>query len=192
MNRLCLLLILLACSSMTVCAKHSNMASEYLESQFDWGLYVDAQKLDHYLNYSGSRLHPLTHVEVYFRQFPKGTSALHEEFWYHEGKPLGLRRRTKLKVVDGTIGAVVIGALPNPDSVRAAANVVLRIVTEARVNHVTVSTVIIPDDSYGEIAQELQRYNFGKKMTSEEGQQFSITLHSASGDRDEQYFYQRR
>jgi hypothetical protein len=165
----------------------SAQTNEFLRQQFAYTLVLHTRKVDHYLNYQGSQLKPVYQTDVLLNDRP------YEKFWHYQGKPLGVRRQFKMTVDESDLGAVVIRqADGGTDGVRAAANVALRIISEARVNRFTVSTVFVPDDLYSDVSNELTRYNFSTKPCSEDGEQFSITLKCASGAKEEQLFYQRK
>src|SRR5271170_1821743 len=96
---------------------NADLNDVYLESNFDWAMFVDARDVKHYMNYEGSLLKPLTNVRVYRRVFShtddnrsdKPKAQVYEEFWYHKKELIGLRRRNPLNIDKDRTGTIVVG-----------------------------------------------------------------------------------
>src|SRR3990167_4330555 len=79
-----------------------DLHDHHLSYNYIWAMYLDMHEVPHYLNYRGSKLHPLAKVRVRFRYFPpeknsdKWPAKTYEELWYYDGKPVGLRRYGQL------------------------------------------------------------------------------------------------
>lgn len=172
-----------------VSTAHAALAQsdDFLQSQFAYSLIVTTHKVNHYLNYQGSGLHGIIQANVILDK------KAYQKLWYYRGKPLGMRRRFKLAVDPDSLGAIVLRDIDGgADGVTTAANIALRLATEARVKGQTIAAVFVPDEYYGDVMNEFTRYNFGTKPSTEEGQQLSIMLKCASGAREDQMFYQRK
>ena len=175
----------------------SDFVHKYLEQQFDWGMFIDLQPVQHYLKYAGSKLAPLKRARIYFRVYPRSAGATaantqlqnYEEFWYHNGKPIGLRRRIALNLDKDKTGIIVVGDLPpGTDSAVASTNALIRLLLDLQFQSVPVSVVVVPDADYKAITANLEHYGFSTEMARSEGKQLSVHLRSSSSDHDDNYY----
>lgn len=171
-----------------------NLKDAYIEREFEWAAYIHARNSNSFLNYPQSRLTPLTKVSVTFRDGVKSPTKMYEEFWYHHGKPLGMRRLNELTVKTDKVGAIVLGGPEDSaDSTHALVNALMRLLLDTQLRHLSTSVVIIPKDQFDDITTALAEYNF---RTNEEpptsGEQFSITLRSAPYGYERVLFLQRQ
>jgi len=115
-------------------------------------------------NYRKSQLNPLTDVSVSFRSSQRGASVsakpaeLYEEFWYHLGTPVGLKRFQSLTISPNQFGTIIVGNVG--DHCDAAANVVIRLLLDLALRKVATSVVLVPRDKYDQISAELALNNF--------------------------------
>ncbi len=176
----------------------ADMEDEYLEAQYDWGAFIDTRDVDHYLNYEGSLLRPLTRVRIYFRVFPraqlsgrkKNRARLYEELWYHKGQLIGLRRCSELKSKKNRIGIVVVGkdAGGSKQAIELT-NAVLRLLLDLQFQQMVADVVLVPLKSFDQIVGNLAAYKFACGLPPQQGMQMSIHFRCDPSGRDEYYYY---
>jgi len=170
----------------------AGIVDTYLQREFDWVMRVDIHDTD-YANYRKSQLRPLTEVAVSFRSFQRGVSLsdkpseLYEEFWYHQGTPVGMRRFRTLNIAPNHFGTIVVGTVG--DHCAAAANVVIRLLLDLALKNVATSVVLVPQDKYDQIAAELARNNFFPTVQGNENPQINIHLRAYPSGKDRYYFF---
>lgn len=95
---------------------------------------------------------------TYHKTGDESHKTAYEELWYHNGKPVAMERKTTLDIPSDKKVAIKIlqssGASNN--EIKAAANVILRLVLDIRLNNDTVSVVEVPSASFQTLIQELQ------------------------------------
>lgn len=173
-----------------------DLVDERLQHETDWALMLDVQDINHFLNYSGSQLHPLSRVRVSFRNYPRaaeGTqpqdSRTYEQFWYYDGKPIGLRRRSEVHIAPDSTGLIVLGSTDGkPEHTQALTNALIRIVLDLQFKRATASTVLVGEQDYDLIAAALNRYHF-YPITPTNGTQLVIHLSCNHAAREEFFFY---
>lgn len=171
-----------------------NLKDAYIEREFEWAAYIHARNSNSFLNYPQSRLTPLTKVSVTFRDGVKSPAKMYEEFWYHYGKPLGMRRLNEFTVKADKVGAIVLGGPEDSaNSTHALVNALVRVLLDTQLRHLSTSVVIVPKDQFDDITTALAEYNF---RTNDEpptsGEQFSITLRSTPYGYERVLFLQRQ
>jgi len=136
-------------------------------------------------------------VRINVREFPRGTGSnsaearIYEEPWYHKGMPVGSRRFSQLDIATRNIGAIVVGASDvQAEQSQAISNALVRLMLDLQLKRISTGIVIVPTDSYDEIAACLGRYNFftNTNIDLQPGPQMSIHLRSYPRDKDN-YFY---
>lgn len=171
----------------------SNMDMPYLGQQYDWAVFIEVKNVSHYLNYSGTTLHPLTKVRIYFRQF-KGlaepsTSKLCEEIWYYKSIPIGSRCLLAPAAGRGTYGALVIG---NQDGTMnhaaAATDAAMRMMIDLLASKAATAAMIVPLNSYENVVRELCAYGFTEHKLPGTGKHMSVVLRSFPESKDDQLF----
>jgi hypothetical protein len=176
---------------------NAQLIDKYLESQFDWAMFLEVQDAQHYLNYEGSSLRPLNKVCVNLRVFPppgerrpgKNPSKVYEDFWYHNGALIGSRYHQKLPIEQDSLGALVVGKTKGgANSLRAVANAIVRLTLDLHFKQIPISLVLVPSEHYDSIAGYLANYHFTTGRHPEEGKQMSIHLSSYPKGRDEYYY----
>lgn len=175
----------------------ANLNDNYLQTQFDYSAFIQPEAMQHYLNYEGSRLRALTRVRIYTREFLRGgdyqassPAKLYQELWYQEGHSIGLRQKAKLNLPSEKIGAIVVGKCnSNGHEPLAVGNAVVRLVLDLHLRREIVSVVLLPLQSFDQIAASLSNYNFYRASEApEEGEHFSICLRSYPDGREEYYY----
>jgi len=178
------------------CASDINpdLVDEYLQSYFDWAMFMGLQNTDQFLNYPGSQLRPLTRVRVNFRSFPRGKendntpATLYEDFWYHEDVPIGLRRRNELDIQEDQSGAIIVGPVDD-NAVGAVTNALIRLLVELDIKQAPINVVLVPREKYYQIGTELARYSFFPKIDVAEGPQLCIHLRSYPWGKEQYLFH---
>jgi hypothetical protein len=192
---ICSLLVLLFCPSNSDAEIKIGLNDPYLQGQADWGVYLDVQEIQQYLNYPKSKLHPLSRVRATYREFSRtkaGASQApktHEILWYFQRTPIGMKRYTQLSLRPQTMGMVVLG--PTGGSSEHCAdltNTLIRTLIEIQFTEATVSNVLVPGENYDEIANQLHYYHFSKGMNRKEGKQMNIHLCSSTSAREDFFF----
>lgn len=176
----------------------ARLVDPYLPKNFSWAMFIEVRDSKPYLNYPGSRLNPLTQIRITANSFsqPGGLSTntapaqLYEEFWFHEERPIGLRRFRSLNAAPDSSGAIFLGRAGNNPV--AAAKVIVRLAVELDAQELVPSVVQVPLDRYDLIASTLARYSFFPDLANSEmeGPQFSIHMRSYPYGKDG-YFYLR-
>jgi hypothetical protein len=183
----------------------ADLTDDYLKGEYDWAMFLNVQDVDHYLNYSGSKLHPLTKVRVYFNTYQRRSQSgsgsatavtapakLYEELWYYQGKPVGLRRRNQLNIAPDSSGALVVGQSDGaPEHSLALANALVRLALELQFQHIVTSVVMVPQETYDAITADLGYYRFYNDIAAGAGVQMSIHTRSYPQQKDE-YYYLRK
>ncbi len=170
-----------------------------LEQQYDWAMYMDVHNLKSYLTYPTARLNPLTNLRVIYRPLARGIRAanakkarVYEEFWYHEGMPVGLRRNHQLEIASNKFGIIYVQPRDGENNhTPAIANALVRIMVDLWLNNIVAGYVVVPYSQYDQMASELGRYGFFPHLRIAEGAQLSIHLRSNPKGRDEFYFFQK-
>jgi hypothetical protein len=174
-----------------------KLVDRYLESQFEWAMFLGAQDVDHYLNYQGSSLQPLSKISVYYRPFPPNDKArseqkaqVYEDFWYHRGRLLGSRYHNRLRLPEERNGAIVIGKISGgSEEARALANALVRVILDLHFQKLFANVVLVPLQQYDQIVGNMGMYRFYRSETApESGKQMSIHFRSYPSEKDDVYY----
>ena len=178
-------------------AQYQESLDSKLERAYDYTMPLTVQRLPHFLNYNGSKLHPVIKLTARFKpnargQFkPQVQSSIFEDFWYHEGDALGCRHSTGLQVGPGKLGAIVIrSGMDNQDS-PAIADALVRLTMELQFLSAPVSAVMIPSYLYDSVSDQLARFNFRTNTTMDVGIQLNIHLISYPNGKSAYYYFQK-
>lgn len=124
----------------------------------------------------------------------KNEISPYENLWFHDGKPIGLERRTELKIpADKNVGIKVVQSpCASFDESKAAGNTIMRLVLDILKNHDKVTIVSVPSASYTNILMELQRRKMsvmppGEKAPETAKLKFKLESES-TGMKQEVYF----
>jgi hypothetical protein len=199
-----LLFLVLLDSSMVAHAESAGADAEKSMMQlYDWILFIDVDNLGNYLRYDQSRLTPLTRMKVTYQETVarytlRGVTAdvpapiKDEEFWYHLGQPVGLRRFNRIPVRSEMQGAFyfrspkVNGIFDNTASV---ANCITRLLLEVDLEHSILAAVIVPDDSLEKVSSELGRFNFFPVTKDSKSANLTIRLVSYPLGDEHDFYY---
>ena len=149
----------------------------------DWVLYVDANNVVHYhtgFSYS------VINVRFTYRITPRLNNKdrvdlspqVYEDFWYHEGAPLGLRRYRPFSIEKNKMGLILVRRSDDlPDQTRSVTNAIVRLTLELDLKELVVNEVVVPREIYQQVASDLGQYSFFVKTELlDTGQQISIHL----------------
>lgn len=169
-----------------------------LQQQCDWAMYVDVQDVQHYLNYTGSQLHPLSKVRVTFRAMSRlnpsaaGDAQTYEKLWYYQGKPIGLRRLLQPAIATNSQGILVLAPVDSDSNhAQAVADTLVRLYVDIQLRNANTIMVLVSDENFNQIAQALGHYKFfASGTTPTSGAQMSIYLCSSDSNREEHLFLQ--
>jgi hypothetical protein len=147
-----------------LCALLMNATLSYareLNRSYDWTIKLSTEQVDRYFNYHNSTLRPVDKVDAHYYREDDEKSAVHyEKLWYHEGKSLGLERIAPLGVIQGETVRLRIthkNGKAEPGELKAAADVVMRMWLDSKLNQNAVVVVTMPGQSLQPIADELVR-----------------------------------
>ncbi|HEY9713426.1 MAG TPA: hypothetical protein V6C72_08140 [Chroococcales cyanobacterium] len=164
------LLAALAGFGLTVSSSaRANMSLQFDEADVmernEWVMFVRARKLSGYLSYPGSQLSPLTEVKVSFWNSQSRSPAnTYEEFWYHSGAPVGMRRYNQLKLRPHAIGTIFVQSSPDAAiESRALVNAVLRLTVDLSAVDVAPGAVIVPQEIYPQAVSDLTFFGFSQR-----------------------------
>lgn len=136
-----------------------------MDRRYDW--VIDVKVIDtNYLNYSGSKLNPLTKLLISYRLNPRfgetaGKVITYEELWYQVGTTIGCRRLHDLNIPATYQGSVRI--IPSPAALKnsgAISGVIVRLLLDIALKNCMLSAVFIPRDVFYEVENDLSRFNF--------------------------------
>ncbi len=125
-----------------------------------WTMTVSAQRLDSYLNYSGSPLAPIVRTSIYYNQ--AGQSTHYEDIFYSQQQAIGCRQYHALPATPGTAGVIAITTLSNNDQQQgyAAANAALRTYLDLALQKSSVRLMTVAPEYFSNLIQALGQYGF--------------------------------
>ena len=169
------------------------LTEDEVAERSDWVMVIESTRLPNYLKYPGSRLNPITQVRVsYLNCLDKipARPVLYEDFWYHDGQPIGCRRYSLLtiKPVDRR-GTIFVK--PGKDisaNTAAVANAIVRLTVDLNVNAVSAAAVIVPEELHRQLVSDFSACGFWKRDVRAGGQ---VTIRLVSNPRvfDEYLYY---
>lgn len=140
----------------------SNMSSlADIDELYDYTICITTQHLERQFKFKGSMLENKVDrldADVYDKD-NEGNAAAYKSLWYSEGKPLGLEMFNRLAVERGRGVCLKIKHKtqnPSQAEMRAAANAILRLWVDARLNQSAVIIVKVPGDSFYSIIEDLR------------------------------------
>lgn len=190
------LVVLMVLQFMVSPATALDVPRDYLDREYDWTIFVDASAVEQYLNYKGSKLHPLTKVRVSVQKSPRSlqndeeaTEYVYEDFWYYKGKPIGLHRKHKLDIRQGLCGLVVIRHTSNqPGQVMSVTNAALRVLVDLQYAKLVTNTFMVAEEDYEEVSGCLNEFGFYKGIQPSAGKQLGIDLRTFPTRREERFY----
>ena len=169
------------------------LTEDEVAERSDWVMVIEAKRLPDYLKYPGSKLCPITQVRVsYVNCLDKvpARPVLYEDFWYHDGQPIGCRRYSLLtiKPVDRR-GTIFVK--PGKDlsaNTAAVANAIVRLTVDLNVHDVSAAAVIVPEEVHRQLVSDFGGFGFWKRAV-QSGAQVCVRLVSNPRVFDEYLYY---
>lgn len=146
--------------------KFKYSSDDWLDARYDWVIYLTPTRLEKYLSYPTSGIHPIDDVLVSYRVAPKFKTEIlrqtrYESLWYHGAQAIGRRQYAPLKLDPGWQGAIVIpdtaDAYANPG---ALANAIIRLLLDVNLKKCSL-TVVFASPSLGQqICDQIGQFRF--------------------------------
>jgi hypothetical protein len=126
----------------------------------EWTITISAQRLDSYLNFTGSILTPVVKTSVYYNQ--SGQNIHYQDLYYSQGQPIGCRRYSALNVTPGTGGVIAVVKLSNNDQQQgcAVANAAIRTYLDLSIQKSSVRELTVAPDYFDNLIQGLGQCGF--------------------------------
>ncbi len=128
---------------------------------YDYTICITTQHLERQFKFKGSQLEDKIDrldADVYDKDNEQN-KAPYKSLWYSQGKPLGLEMFNTLAVEKGHGVCILIKhktSAPTQAEMKAAANAILRLWVDARLNQSAVIVVKVPGDSFYSIIEDLR------------------------------------
>lgn len=169
------------------------LTEDEVAERSDWVMVVDATRLPDYLKYPGSKLSPITQVRVSYLNCLERIPArpvLYEDFWYHDGQPIGCRRYSSITIKPVNRRGTIF-VKPGKDistNTAAVANAIVRLTVDLNVHDVSAAAVIVPEDVHRQLVSDFSTFGFFKRAVQSGGQ---VTIRLVSNPRvfDEYLYY---
>jgi hypothetical protein len=130
---------------------------------YDWLVTIETEGISGQFEYAGSTLKPVVLARISYARADGSDNTNYQTLWYCNGKPFGLERAGSLNVNPGQGVAMQIIHKTNPPTsgdYAAAANSILRIYLDIRVNQSMPCAIIVPDQSFDQIITDLTKQHF--------------------------------
>lgn len=181
-------------------AKALEITQEYLDRAYDWTVFLEASQVTEYFNYKSSKLHPLTKVRVFIQkssrtitQREEPLAYIYEDFWYFNGKCIGMHRKHALDLRRDSHGVIVLRKSEDkPGQAMSATNAALRMLMELQLGKLGAETFLISEGDYEEVAACLSEFNFYRGLSPTSGKQLSLTLRQYPDEKQEHFYYLSR
>lgn len=134
---------------------------------YEWLITVETEDVSKPDGDKDSALNPIVKAQVAYCKLNKQDWTKYENVWFCKGKTFGIERQTTLDIGRGTSAAIKIShkdQIPSESDFKAAAKSILKILLDVRLSGNTLQTVIVPDDSFNAIADELHNEHFERMI----------------------------
>lgn len=154
-----LIAIMIGFASMLVSSNAPSSAE--VDKLYDYTICLTTQHLERQFKFKGSQLEDKIDrldADVYDKDNEENASP-YKSLWYAQGKPLGLEMFNQLAVEKGHGVCLRVKhktATPSQAEMKAAANAILRMWVDARLNQSAVIVVKVPGDSFYSIIDDLR------------------------------------
>jgi len=140
----------------------------------EWQMTITPQKFQRYLDYPGSKLHPLTKVTVTYMQPPNTPLTVYEDLYYTNSQAVGCKRqKDPITIKPGTAGIIKISGIEQNQSY-AAANAVLRVFLDVSLRQCMTKYIQVPYDSFDNVVMSLCNLGMHRHRTT--GPESGVTL----------------
>lgn len=138
-----------------------------IQHKFDWTIQVETEKLDNYLQFTGSSLNPVIMARVSYAQgsLNDNNAIQYEQFFFRGDDVIGCRKQHTLDLGSGGQTVLFVlkhkaGAASDPSEGAAGIDAVVRLMLEARLKKLIPMSVIVPQDSFASAEDGLKRLKF--------------------------------
>lgn len=167
-----------------------------LDRQYDWSIFLESLEVTNYLNYKGSKLHPLTKVRIFIQKSPRGNTEredtepfVYEDFWYYNGRCIGMHRKHKMGLPKDSSGVIVLRKCADKSNQAVAAtNAALRVLVDLQLAQVSTNLLMVSPENYEEIAAALSEFGFFRGIIPSSGKQLGLDLRSYPHGREERFY----
>ncbi|HEY9676800.1 MAG TPA: hypothetical protein V6C76_02275 [Drouetiella sp.] len=143
-------------------------SDKWLDSRYDWVVYLTEKELANFLKYPTCSLYPVTKVEVSYRVAPrlqpkKNELTHYEDLLYHVATPIGSRSFSKLSLSKGWQGAIVIRpASENAPTTNTAAlaNAIVRLLLDVSLAKCSLTVVFAEPQIEQQVCDQLGQFRF--------------------------------
>lgn len=160
----------------------NNAPSSAQEAKlYDYTICVTTQHLDRQFKFKGSQMEDKIDrldANVYDKDNEENSSP-YKSLWYSQGKPLGLEMFNHLAVERGHGVCLRVkhkNANPSQAEMKAAANAILRLWVDARLNQSAVVVVKLPGDSFYQIIDDLRNQGMDVAQKAELGGEIAESM----------------
>lgn len=164
--------ILIALISMIFVSNNAPTRAEG-NTLYDYTVCLTTQHLERQFKFKGSQLEnkiDRLDVDVYDRDNEQN-AAPYESLWYSQGRPLGMELFNKLQVEKGHGVCLKVKhkSSGSDDEIKAAANAIMRLWVDTRLNQSAVIIVKVPGDSYYLFIEYLRNHGMTNAPEVENG-----------------------
>ncbi len=167
------------------------MTYKEMTKRFDCAFFVEAEDVDHFMNYKGSPMSPVTRVTVSYRQYQRPNAARnldllkYKEIYYSGSTVIGSHQFQPIDIQSGSVGAIrLVNSDKFADHLHPIVNSMIRAFMDLNLNGAILGLVLCPKNQYMNVITTMQDYNFypmdssipGLK-TANVGKKNSIILH---------------
>ena len=177
-----------------------DLPDDYLGTNLAWAMVLNLPDADYYLNYPGSKLSPLTKVEVRYRAFPQKsqwttpTTTSYEDLWYKGEVPVGLRRHNDIAIPRLSNGAIIVCPADYESDLNkrapAIADAIVRLLVDVQFRLGVRALVLVPQEEYDNIAAALAQFNFFPAGNGVTIQPVNMRLRGYPDGKDRMFFLQ--
>jgi len=167
-----------------------------MDLRYDWTVDVKVNNTN-YLGYPGSKLKPITKLQISYRINPRfeipdaGKHIAYEELWYQGSQPIGCRRLHMLNIpatYQGTIRIVPSASTAN--NCGAISGAIVRLLVDLGLRGCVLTVTFIPANVFTPVADDLSRFHFYSNTNIDTGDNnLSLRLYSNPIDSVKILFY---
>ncbi len=130
---------------------------------YEYLVTIETKELPEQLRYAGCTIRPLIKAYIKRAQADGSDESNYETLWFCKGKLFGLERIAPLNVPKGSsigIKVVHLTKTPGDQEFECAAESILCIYVDGRLNNDAIPTVTVPDESFAPIVSALGEEHF--------------------------------
>lgn len=130
---------------------------------YEYLVTIETKEFPDQLRYAGCNIRPLIKAYIKRAEADGSNESRYETLWFCKGKLFGLERVGSLNVPRGSsIGIKVVHLTKTPSDYEfaCAAESILRIYVDGRLNNDAIPTVTVPDESFASIVSALGEEHF--------------------------------